>query len=150
MNMSCCRGNLAFSLVEVALALGVAAFCLVTVFALLPTAFNIQSTSTGETSSIVIASAIESDLRATPTGISNSPQFSIPIGTTITLYFSGEGQSSPSLNADSRYRCTITFPPNPVGARGATFATVQISWPAPASPENALGSRSSFVALDRN
>ena len=41
MNVSRCRGMRAFSLVEVALALGVAAFCLVTVFALLPTAFNV-------------------------------------------------------------------------------------------------------------
>lgn len=150
MSVSRCRGMCAFSLVEVALALGVAAFCLVTVFALLPTAFNIQAESAGETGSIVIASAIESDLRATPSGTQISPQFSIAIGTTTTLYFSSEGRSSVSLNGESRYRSTITFPPNPTGPRGATFATVQITWPAPASPERALGSRSSFVALDRN
>jgi len=150
MNVSRCRGMRAFSLVEVALALGVAAFCLVTVFALLPTAFNVQAESSGETGSIVIASAIESDLRATPSGVSNSPQFSIPIGTTTTLYFSSEGQSSVSLNGESRYRSTITFPPNSAGPRGATFVTVQITWPAPAPPDRALGSRSSFVALDRN
>jgi hypothetical protein len=144
------RGMRAFSLVEVALALGVAAFCLVTVFALLPTAFNIQAQSASETGSIVIGSAIESDLRATPSGIQISPQFSIPIGTTTTLYFSSEGQSSAFFDGGSRYRSTITFPPNSVGGRGATFATVQITWPAPASPDRALGSRSSFVALDRN
>jgi uncharacterized protein (TIGR02598 family) len=150
MKVSHCRGMRAFSLVEVTLALGVAAFCLVSVFALVPTAFNIQAESIGETGSIVIAAAIESDLRATPNGASNSPQFSIPIGTTTTLYFSNEGRSSVSLNGESRYRSTITFPPNPAGPRGATFATVQITWPAPASPDRASGSRSSFVALDRN
>jgi uncharacterized protein (TIGR02598 family) len=139
-----------FSLVEVTLALGVAAFCLVTIFALLPGALNVQSASIGETGAAAVASMIEGDLRATPSGTVSSPELSILIGTTSTAYFSTEGEPSAAITAQSRYRATITFPANAAGARGATFATVTVSWPAAAALSQAAGRRSSFVALDRN
>lgn len=144
------RRKYAFSLVEVTLALGVSAFCLVAVFALLPVALNIQSTSINETGAVQIATAIEGDLRATPSTIATSPEFSIPIGTTTTLYFTSEGRSSAALTAQSRYRAVITFTPNLGGARSSTLVKVNVSWPAPATPAEAAGTRSSFVALDRN
>jgi uncharacterized protein (TIGR02598 family) len=140
----------AFSLIEVTLALGVSAFCLVTVFALLPIALNIQSTSIGETGAVQIATAIEGDLRATPSGATTSPELAVPIGTTTTIYFSNEGQPSAALKPESKFRATITFTNNAAGARGATLATVAVTWPAAATVANAKGSRSAFVALDRN
>lgn len=139
----------AFSLVEVTLALGVAAFCLVAIFGLLPTALQVQSTATEETASIGIASAIAADLRATPRESSSSGRFAIPIGSETTLFFSAEGEPSASVARDSRYRTTITFPPNRGGERNAIFANVMVSWPAPAAPARAAGSRTTFVAIDR-
>lgn len=139
-----------FSLVEVTLALGVAAFCLVAVFGLLPTALQVQSTATEETASIGIASAIAADLRGTPRESPASQRFSIPIGSETTLFFTAEGEPSASLAGDSRYRITVTFPPNGGGARSAIFANVRVSWPAPAAPARAAGSRTSFVAIDRS
>src|SRR5882724_3234050 len=53
-----------FSLVEVTLALGVAAFCLVTVLGLLPTSLKTQQSSIQQTTANQIISTIFSDLRA--------------------------------------------------------------------------------------
>jgi uncharacterized protein (TIGR02598 family) len=146
----CGKCRHAFSLIEVTLALGVSAFCLVTVFALLPIALNIQSTSTSQTAATQIASSIEGDLRATASGATTSPEFLIPIGTTTTLYFTNEGESSATLTAQSRYRAVVSFTPSSGGPRAATLVNVNVSWPAPAAPAQAAGVHSSFVALDRN
>ena len=139
----------AFSLVEVTLALGVTGFCLIAIFGLLPTALQLQSNASEETASIGVASALSSDLRATSGTRSRSARFSIPLGTTTTLFFDGNGSPSPSLTQQSRYRATIEFPSNSGGGT-ATFATVRISWPAPAEVANAAGSRIAFVAIDRS
>src|SRR6266481_6118983 len=53
-----------FSLVEVTLALGVAAFCLIAVLGLLPTSLKTQQTSIQQTTANQIISQIFSDLRA--------------------------------------------------------------------------------------
>ena len=53
----------AFSLVEVTLALGVAAFCLIAVLGLLPTSLKTQQTSIQQTTANQIISQIFSDLR---------------------------------------------------------------------------------------
>src|SRR5947208_15161423 len=54
----------AFSLVEVTLALGVAAFCLIAVLGLLPTSLKTQQASIQQTIANQIISQIFSDLRA--------------------------------------------------------------------------------------
>src|SRR5438874_8704247 len=54
----------AFSLVEVTLALGVAAFCLIAVLGLLPTSLRTQQNSIQQTTANQIISTIYSDLRA--------------------------------------------------------------------------------------
>src|SRR5204862_1054583 len=53
-----------FSLVEVTLALGVAAFCLIAVLGLLPTSLRTQQNSIQQTTANQIISTIYSDLRA--------------------------------------------------------------------------------------
>ena len=54
----------AFSLVEVTFALGIAAFCLLTVFALIPVALKTQQASIQQTTANTIASQIVADLSA--------------------------------------------------------------------------------------
>lgn len=151
-----------FSLVEVTLALGVAAVCLVSIFSLLPIGLRTNQNATEQTASADIMGAVIADLRATPVtsprgGARTSPQFSIsipanPVGaaTTSTLYFTSEGTFAPSANTNSRYLLTITFLPNGTGPRSATWADLRMTWPAAATPVNAIGSAEMFVALDRN
>ena len=139
-----------FSLVEVTIALGVAAFCLVTVFGLLPVGFQTNQNAASQTASASILSAIVSDLRATPAAGGTSRQFGINFGSPTTLYFDSEGKSTTSTNA--RYRVTIAFPVNPAGTTAAIFAHLKVSWPAAADPAVATpaGSVESFGAFDRH
>lgn len=150
-----------FSLVEVSLALGIVAICLVTIFGLLPVGLQTAQISNQQVASADIISAIIADLRATPITIprgggTTSPQFAINIpanpvatATISTLFFDGGGVATPSTNSLSRYRLTITFQPNG-GSRSATLVNLKMTWPAEASIANATGTAEMLVALDRN
>jgi uncharacterized protein (TIGR02598 family) len=138
-----------FSLVEVTVALGVTAFCLVAVFGLLPVGLKANQNSISQTAAASILSAVIADMRATPKSASSSVQFGITFGTETTLYFDNEGKLSSSLGPNSRYQLKIRFPSNGSGTTAATFADLKVTWPAAAAPENALGSSEVFAAFDR-
>jgi uncharacterized protein (TIGR02598 family) len=144
----------AFSLVEVTLALGVAAVALIAIFGLLVTGTQTNHTAIEQSASSDILTAVAADLRATPKTNTTSTQFGISIGTDATLYFNAAGQSSTILASDSRYLLTIKFPPNG-GGRTATWVHLRMTWPAAANPSPSPGtpgpsSAETFVALDRN
>jgi uncharacterized protein (TIGR02598 family) len=147
-----------FSLVEVTLALGVVAVCLIAIFSLLPLGLQTNHNAIEQTNSLQVLSAVVADLRATPgSGAGTSQQFQISIpsdpttaSSNFTLYFDEHGQISGSLQANSRYRVQVKFAPNSAGSHGATFADLKITWPAAANPTNATGSSETFVALNRN
>jgi len=149
-----------FSLVEVTLALGVAAVSLLVIFSLLPIGLQTNQRSIEQTASADILSAVAADLRATPVttprgNATISPQFSINIpasGSTgmTTLFFNSAGQSTASQQSDSRYRLTITFVSNGGGSKTATFADLKATWPAGAAIADAQGSGEMFAAFDRN
>jgi hypothetical protein len=67
----------AFSLVEVTLALGVAAFCLIALFGLLPIGLKTDQSAIRQTTANGILSAIVADLRATPVTSNTSNLFKI-------------------------------------------------------------------------
>ncbi len=125
------RFTSAFSLVELTLAIGVAAFCLIAVFGLIPVGVQTNRNSTSETQATTIIALALADLRATaipaptPTATPGSPMFGfgMPIyptsppqfippdfvpcsggqtSTTSTIrYIDSVGQSSPSFNAST-------------------------------------------------
>jgi uncharacterized protein (TIGR02598 family) len=135
------RPTPAFSLIEVVIALGIAAFCLITVFALLPIGINTNQNAFEQTAAAGIATAIAADLQGTPvvstlTTSSSTSRLQImipqagystaPNQTTAyqTIFFTeagspwtSAGQSSPvGLDATPtipppHYRATITFEP---------------------------------------
>lgn len=156
----------AFSLIEVTIALGLATFCLTAIFGLLPVGLNSNLASSNQTTASGILAAVSADLLATPSPSSNAPvtsqQFSIiipanPVTTppaTQTLYFTSHGQSSTSLQTQSRYLLTVNFLPNVLASassgKAATLVNLQVSWPAAAALPNAAGSVKTFIALDRN
>src|SRR6476661_5375358 len=74
----------AFSLVEVTLALGIAAFCLIAVFGLVPVGVLTNRNATSQTRATNIMTAVVADLRATPKANTISPQFAINIPTDPT------------------------------------------------------------------
>src|SRR5438552_3303207 len=121
-----------FSLVELTLALGIAAFCLIAVFGLMPIGVQTNRNATSQTAATSILSSVIADIRATPKTTSTSTQYGIALSTnsTTTLYFDGQGQFVTTLGANSRYRLIVTIPSNPAGANAATFADLKVTWPA--------------------
>ena len=136
----------AFSLIELTLALGIAAFCLLTVFALVPIAVLTNRNATSQTAATNVIASVIADMRAT-TG-STSPQYGITFGTPKTLYFDGAGQFTTSLSTDSRYQLNVTWSSS--GRDGLSYADVKATWPAAATAANATGSTEMFAAFDRN
>src|SRR5262249_49640781 len=84
----------AFSLVEIALALGVAGFCLVAIVGLMPVGVQTNRNATSQTAATNIMAAIVADLRTTPAAATTSPQFAITFDTEKTLFFDASGQAS--------------------------------------------------------
>jgi uncharacterized protein (TIGR02598 family) len=151
----------AFSLVEVTLALGIAAFCLLAVFGIMPVGVQTNSNATSQTAATNIMAAVIADLRATPSVNTKSSQFCISFGTPTTLYFDNAGQCSTDLAGSTspcgsfwapalttRYQLKVTWASS--GWNGLQYADVKITWPAAATVANAAGSTEMFAAFDRN
>lgn len=148
------HSSVGFSLIEVTLALGVAAFCLLALFGLLPLGLQVNQSSTSETAAASVLSSVIADLRTTPKTSLTSSQYAITFGTAKVLYFDGNGNgvSSQDPNATSRYRLTVTFPNSPVGAFAPTFVSLKVTWPALADPATTrpAGIVEMFAAVDRH
>jgi len=152
----------AFSLVEVTLALGIAAFCLIAVFGLMPVGMQTNRNAKSQTRATNLMAAVMADLRATPSNKAASLQFCIPLSGTTTVFFDSEGRCSsdlPGLNSlcvgiaawnpplETRYRVNVTFPSS--GNANLKYADLKVTWPAAATPANASGSVEMFAAFDR-
>ena len=164
----------AFSLVEVALALGVAAFALLAIMGMLPTTLKTQQASIQQTTANTIISQIFSDLRADvrlPPGQASKacpdpPDPNQPcqwdqlhghwrnVATPDTLYFTNEAKQTGTINgslpADAVFRSKITyrFPPTET----TSLADITVSWPAKVDPDQGgtpTGSATSLIAVNR-
>lgn len=153
----------AFSLVEVTLALGIAAFCFITLIGLIPIAALTNRNAASQTAATNIMAAVVSDLRATPKppGGTKSVQYGIVFGTAKTLFFDGAGQCSLNVTGSTkvdgsswmpplqtRYQLNLTWNTSPSSA--LQYSDLKVTWPAAAAPANAVGSTEMFAAFDRN
>ena len=155
----------AFSLVELTLAMGIGAFCLIASFGLMPIAVQTNRNATSQTRATNIVAALTADLQATPktpgTWTGTSAQFCIPLGTSTTLYFDSQGRCSNDLAGttgacggtwspalQTRYRANITFP----STGNLTYAQLKVTWPAAVDPTTTKpsGSVEMFGAFVRN
>jgi uncharacterized protein (TIGR02598 family) len=153
----------AFSLVEVTLALGVAAFCLIAVLGLLPTGLKTQQTSIQQTTANAICSQIVADLSAAqllPPG-QQSKQFNLhgrwaEERTPDVLYFAKDGTVIPgSTNAgtvppDAVFRATLTYLQPPTET--TSLADITVTWPAQVDPLAGgvpAGKVGTFAAINR-
>lgn len=137
----------AFSLVEVTLALGVMAFCVLAIAGLLPTGLSSQQASAQQSAAADIIGSIVTDLKSTAKSSTSSPRFGINIGSGGVIYIKEDGALG--TNDDSRYRVEAVLTPQ--SGRMATTGRVQVSWPAQqADPTKAAGRVEAFLALDRN
>ena len=157
------RKRAGFSLVEVTLALGVAGFCLLAVFALLPMGVQTNQAAFSQTAATTILSDVSADVRVAAqanSGSVTSPMYGIVIPasgstntTPKTLYFDSQGGFSTAIQGASRYRLAVTFPAPSSNAPYATCAYIKISWPAAvdatSSPANAAGLIETVAAFRR-
>jgi len=162
----------AFSLVEVTIALGVAAVCLIVLLGALPAGLRTQQASSQQTIANGIITEIIGDLRADlrlpPGQVSREDSgnggsgFGLhghwaQVRTPDTLYFTTEGKWTGTLNtgsptSDAALRATITylFPPS----ASTSVAKIIVSWPpqinptAPGAPVPA-GFVEAFIAVNR-
>ena len=156
------RETAAFSLVEVTLALGIAAFCLLTVFALLPVALKTQQASSQQTTANTIATQIVADLSAAlrlPPG-QQSKQFNLrghwaQAQTPDVLYFVKDGTFVPgSTNqtnapATAVFRAIVTYLQPPTET--TSLADITVTWPAAVDPTTGTpaGKVETFAAINR-
>ena len=156
----------AFSLAEVAIALGVAAFCLVAVLGMLPVGLKTQRTSANQTKANAVMSQcidfLRADVRLPPGQAKKAEggwenlnghwqQQAVP----DSLFFTTDGKqigwaqgANASAPADAVFRATITylFPPTAT----TSIAKITVSWPAAQSDlTNGAGSIDMFAAVNR-
>jgi type II secretory pathway pseudopilin PulG len=157
------KAECAFSLVEVTLALGIAAFALLAIFGLLPVGLNSNQASIEQTAAASMARAIVADLRTTTPTSSASASYNIaippPAPPPITpqqllLREDGSLDITTPRGANSRYLGYVTFTV-PAQPKGATMVRLLITWPAAADlvhnpPTNYSGSYEIVTALDRH
>lgn len=160
-----------FSLVEVALALGVAAFCLITLLALIPVGVKHYQQGDTQDAMVSLATMVTRDLQATASSSStvSSPRFGFPVpaasgasGTLCTIYVDPSGTATATaVNAPptsaSIYRVSVQFyPPSGVTMKTATLARLMVTFPALAdaapttSPTNYSNIFETTIALNRN
>jgi len=83
LNLRLRRSCAAFSLVELTLALGVAAFCLLAAFGLMPIGVQTNRNATSQTAAASIMAAVAADLRGTPKAYDNTKAYNV--GDTVLL-----------------------------------------------------------------
>lgn len=129
-----------FSLVEISIALGVAAFCLLAILGLLQTGITSEQTTVGKTAAWGILSTVFSDLSSTPPDETTSTAFHISFSSTNpqTLYFTKAGVPVGSINgappSDSYYRMCVGLQKASASFANPTLARMIVTWPAKADP----------------
>ena len=153
----------AFSLIEVTLAIGVAAFCLIAVMGLLPVAIKIQQASVQQTKANAIISQISSDLVADvrlPPGQASKAQGDwsnlhghwAQVATPDVLYFTNDAKQigyQGTAPADATFRATITYMLPPTTT--TSLANIKVTWPASVDPATGApaGSAETFISVNR-
>lgn len=149
------RGQAAFSLIEIVLAVGIISFALVGILGLFPVALDAATAAQDETQVAFIASSIFSGLNSNPPYFGDGQATNLTSSTTENLNFfengtaEGSEAATDSLHADSpKFLASVTFSPDDP-AVGLTSVSIQIVTPAEA-PANSAGSTSySFSSIIR-
>jgi len=138
------RSGVGFSLVEIVLALGVAAFALIAVMGILPVGIKIQQASVNQTKANAVISQIIDDLRADvrlPPGQASKAQGQwsnlhghwAAVAKPDTLYFTNDVNQTGTVNqspapADAVFAATIKYLAPPTVT--TSIAKITVAWPA--------------------
>lgn len=138
------RSRGAFSLVELTLALGIAAFCLIAVFGLMPVGVQTNRNATSQTVATNILASAVSDIRASPPSTHVSAIYQIKRTKTnkTTVCFDGQGGFTTltatletACPANYRYRLYVYITRNSINSQYlADYAYLKVTWPAAVAP----------------
>jgi uncharacterized protein (TIGR02598 family) len=137
----------AFSLIEVVIALGIFAFCIVGIVGLLPIAANSVKSVSQETNANNIAESISGFWQVAPTGAPSSGNFTMgnfTVGTTgnQTLYYNSEGSNVDDLT-DASLR--LVYDVNALSGFPNTFTVnLTFTWPPNASSNSTTATTRTF------
>lgn len=142
----------AFSLVEVAIALGVAGFVLIALLGLISQGVVSTKASVEESRALNLLDCVIADRKATPLG-ENSQIYNLPLldgsvapGATGSF---GVGDDYAPLGTDygnSRFRVDYTIWPTTANPKGPYILALRASWPAAAAtPENSVELLATFL-----
>ena len=131
--------RLAFSLVEVTLALGIASFAIVLLVALLPVGIRSTRDSLEESAALNVIAAVVADRQATPYG-NASTVYQLPALTSGMMiasnYFgvSKDNEPVPSISpvalTTARFRVDYRLTPPAPGSLALYLCCLKVSWPA--------------------
>lgn len=146
-----------FSLVEITLALGIAAFALIGIFGLLPVGLQSNRSVVDQTAAASIASAIATDMQLGKLS-GTSPLYKISLtptatGTIPSINLSDVASGSNTLGyqtgATPRYAVDIVLK-DLAGSPNTKVGTITVSWPVLTSTAaKPLGSVRTSIAIDR-
>ena len=136
-----------FSLVEVTIAVGIAAFCLISIIGLLSAGFSANKKSLKTTEAAGIVEALFADLRSAPEGL-NSFIYGINpnVDQVTTRYLDRTGQEKPESAADLRLILTVDAPSS--GIIAPSFIRAEIVWPPGVA--NSPNKFEAFTMIDRD
>jgi uncharacterized protein (TIGR02598 family) len=141
-------------LVEVIIAMGIAAFCLIAMLGLIPMGLKQVKISSEQTAATAILAAVASDIRNTPSGTAKSLVYGIALPTTagasvstVNLYLNEDGKPNTSPTS-ARYALKASLVTSN-NASGMTSGNLVIWWPAAAALRNAQGSIETVVIYNQ-
>jgi uncharacterized protein (TIGR02598 family) len=147
------RSSSAFSLVEVIIAMGIAAFCLIAMLGLIPSGLRQVKISSEQTAASAILASVANDIRNTPPGSTKSVIYGITIpqsaeNSSTPIYINEDGAvgSSPS-SARYALKASLVSSNN---ASTMTTGNLVIWWPAAAALGNAQGSVETVMIFNQN
>lgn len=146
------RNASAFTLVEVTLSIGIAAFCWLAILGLLPAGVSSHKNAVEQTAATNVLASLVADLKsASPRQDSPICGVKLPAAgespATVTLYMGEKGGYFQAVQPDSRQRLTVVLTPPAANSHQATHVHARVTWPAVATIENATGSMEASFAL---
>lgn len=145
-------GWAAFTIVEIALAIGVAAFGLLAIIALLPVGIGSIRDSAEEIAALSLAYTITADIGSSSEarmatshryGLSLPDPGSAPVAAVLYLAESGLAADPPS---NARYRFDVLMKPPTAGSGAPMSAHVRATWPPAADPLSASTQSTEILA----
>jgi uncharacterized protein (TIGR02598 family) len=120
----------AFSLVEVTIAVGIAAFCLVAILGLFPVGLSANASTVRTTEAAAIAKSILTDLRVTPIGgESHIYEIEPDVSDTHVFFLDHSGRKMESIS-DADLKAVVEIQSPPADVIRATRVNLLLTWPA--------------------